>query len=224
MPLEPIDARRSCGPTIDDGSIDTVIVAITDLQGRLQGKRLDAEYFLDDVARARHRGLQLPARGRRRDEHRRRLPISSWERGYGDFVMVPDLAHAAPHAVAARHRDGAGRRHGSTARRWSSRRGRSCAASSTGWPSAAGPRMVGTELEFIALRRQLRAGLGQALRRADARPTSTTSTTRSSAPAGSSRCCARSGSACATPACRSSRPRASATSASTRSRSSTPTR
>ena len=33
---------------IDAGEIDTVVVAITDMQGRLQGKRLHAQYFLDD--------------------------------------------------------------------------------------------------------------------------------------------------------------------------------
>ncbi len=31
------------------GSIDTVILAIVDMQGRLQGKRCDAQYFLNDV-------------------------------------------------------------------------------------------------------------------------------------------------------------------------------
>ena len=35
--------------------------------------------------------------------------MSSWERGYGDFVMVPDLSHAAPGALAAGHRAAAGR-------------------------------------------------------------------------------------------------------------------
>src|SRR5688500_5066888 len=34
---------------IEDGAVDTVIVAFTDMQGRLQGKRLHAQYFLDVV-------------------------------------------------------------------------------------------------------------------------------------------------------------------------------
>ena len=37
-----------------DGSIDTIVVGFTDMQGRLLGKRLDAEYFLDSGA-AEHR-------------------------------------------------------------------------------------------------------------------------------------------------------------------------
>ena len=34
---------------VDRGDIDTVVVAITDMQGRLQGKRLHARFFLDEV-------------------------------------------------------------------------------------------------------------------------------------------------------------------------------
>ena len=58
---------------VDPAAVDTVVLAFTDMQGRLQGKRFAARFFLDEVARARHRGLQLPARRRRRHEHRRRL-------------------------------------------------------------------------------------------------------------------------------------------------------
>src|SRR5579875_2583422 len=35
---------------VSEGSIDTVVLAFTDMQGRLQGKRLAAEFFLDEVA------------------------------------------------------------------------------------------------------------------------------------------------------------------------------
>ena len=34
---------------VDSGRIDTVLVAFTDMQGRLQGKRLPARFFLDEV-------------------------------------------------------------------------------------------------------------------------------------------------------------------------------
>ncbi|MGI8590049.1 MAG: glutamine synthetase, partial [Nakamurella sp.] len=34
---------------IAGGEIDTVVVAFTDMQGRLQGKRLHAPYFVDEV-------------------------------------------------------------------------------------------------------------------------------------------------------------------------------
>ena len=58
---------------VEDGSIDTVLVAFTDMQGRLQGKRCAAQLLPRRGGAARRRGVQLPARRRRRDEHGRRL-------------------------------------------------------------------------------------------------------------------------------------------------------
>ncbi|MDE0312195.1 MAG: hypothetical protein OXI52_08010, partial [Caldilineaceae bacterium] len=46
-----VDDLRSA---VDDGSIDTVIVALPDPYGKLMGKRLDASFFLTDVARGTH--------------------------------------------------------------------------------------------------------------------------------------------------------------------------
>ncbi|MEP7180045.1 MAG: glutamine synthetase family protein, partial [Pseudonocardiales bacterium] len=72
--------------------IDTVIVAITDMQGRLQGKRIDATHFLVDVLEHGTEGcnylLAVDVDMNTVEGYR----ISSWERGYGDFVMAPDLA------------------------------------------------------------------------------------------------------------------------------------
>src|SRR4051812_30349840 len=77
---------------IADRSIDTVIVAITDMQGRLQGKRLGAQDFLDDGLRPGAEGcsylLAVDVDMNTVDGY----AISSWERGYADFVMAPDLA------------------------------------------------------------------------------------------------------------------------------------
>ena len=77
---------------VRDGEIDTVVLAITDMQGRLQGKRLDAEYFLHEVLQHGTEGcnylLAVDVDMNTVDGY----AISSWERGYGDFVMVPDLA------------------------------------------------------------------------------------------------------------------------------------
>jgi glutamine synthetase len=75
---------------IEAGDVDTVIVAVTDLQGRLQGKRLDATYFLEDVLAHGTDGCNylfaVDVEMNTVDGYQ----ISSWERGYGDFVMVPD--------------------------------------------------------------------------------------------------------------------------------------
>ena len=57
----------------DEGTVDTVLLVLVDMEGRLQGKRMTAPPLPRRGRRARRRGLQLPARGRRRHEHGRRL-------------------------------------------------------------------------------------------------------------------------------------------------------
>ena len=74
------------------GTVDTVVLAFTDMQGRLQGKRLSAEYFLADVVENHAEGcnylLAVDVEMNTVDGY----AMSSWERGYGDFVFVPDLS------------------------------------------------------------------------------------------------------------------------------------
>ncbi len=75
---------------ITDGEIDTVVMAFTDMQGRLQGKRLHAAYFLDVALSAGTEGcnylLAVDVEMNTVDGY----AISSWERGYGDMEFVPD--------------------------------------------------------------------------------------------------------------------------------------
>lgn len=75
-----------------DGQIDTVVVAFTDMQGRLQGKRCTARWFLEEVvphaAEACNYLLAVDVDMTPVDGY----AMSSWERGYGDFVVQPDLA------------------------------------------------------------------------------------------------------------------------------------
>jgi len=77
---------------VANGEIDTVILALTDMQGRLQGKRLSAEFFLAEVAHDYSEGcnylLAVDVDMNTVDGYQ----MSSWERGYGDFVMRPDMA------------------------------------------------------------------------------------------------------------------------------------
>jgi glutamine synthetase len=77
---------------VGEGTIDTVVLAFTDMQGRLQGKRLSAEFFLDEVIRHHAEGcnylLAVDVEMNTVDGY----AMSSWERGYGDFVLVPALA------------------------------------------------------------------------------------------------------------------------------------
>ncbi len=81
---------------VELGEIDTVILAMVDMQGRLQGKRLHAKYFLDEVLRHGSEACNYllavdvemtPVSG---------YAVSGWERGYGDFVLKPDLRTLRP--------------------------------------------------------------------------------------------------------------------------------
>ena len=77
---------------VGKGDVETVVAGFTDHYGRLMGKRFDAEMFVEDIAR--HGGhacdylltvdMEMdPVPGYR---------FASWELGYGDFHLVPDLA------------------------------------------------------------------------------------------------------------------------------------
>ncbi|MGC4895756.1 glutamine synthetase family protein [Micromonospora sp. DT31] len=76
---------------VNEGEIDTVVLALTDMQGRLQGKRFHAPYFLDQVVDNGSEGcnylLAVDVDMNTVDGY----AMSSWERGYGDFAMRPDL-------------------------------------------------------------------------------------------------------------------------------------
>jgi glutamine synthetase len=71
--------------------VDTVLLAMTDMQGRLQGKRLTATHFLNEVAEHGAEGcnylLAVDVDMRTVDGY----AMSSWERGYGDMLLVPDF-------------------------------------------------------------------------------------------------------------------------------------
>jgi glutamine synthetase len=76
---------------VDSGEVDTVLVAMTDMQGRLQGKRCSAEYFTHEVlahaTEACDYLLAVDVDMNTVDGY----AMSSWDSGYGDFVLRPDL-------------------------------------------------------------------------------------------------------------------------------------
>jgi glutamine synthetase len=78
------------------GSVDTVLLAMTDMQGRLQGKRLTATHFLEEVvehgAESCNYLLAVDVDMRTVDGY----AMSSWEGGYGDMVLKPDLGTLRP--------------------------------------------------------------------------------------------------------------------------------
>src|SRR5918998_2391610 len=76
---------------VDAGRIDTVLIAMTDMQGRLQGKRLTASHFLDEVVEHDAEGCNYLLAVDVEMNTVEGYEMSSWERGYGDFVFKPDM-------------------------------------------------------------------------------------------------------------------------------------
>lgn len=74
------------------GEVDTVLVAITDMQGRLQGKRCGARYFLEQVVGHGTEGCNYLMAVDVEMNTVGGFEMSSWERGYGDLLMHPDLS------------------------------------------------------------------------------------------------------------------------------------
>jgi glutamine synthetase len=77
---------------VESGAIDTVLLVMTDMQGRLMGKRLHAPFFMKEIASHGAEGCYYlltvdvdmnPVQG---------FEMASWETGYGDFVFKPDMA------------------------------------------------------------------------------------------------------------------------------------
>lgn len=77
---------------VSEGVIDTVVVAMTDMQGRLQGKRCAARYFLDEVVDHATEACNYLLAVDVDMTTVAGYEMSSWERGYGDFVLRPDLS------------------------------------------------------------------------------------------------------------------------------------
>ncbi|HEX9482020.1 MAG TPA: glutamine synthetase family protein [Solirubrobacteraceae bacterium] len=81
---------------VELGTVDTVLLALTDMQGRLQGKRLTATHFLAEVVENGAEGcnyllavdVDMATVGG--------YAMSSWERGYGDMMLLPDLDTLRP--------------------------------------------------------------------------------------------------------------------------------
>ena len=76
---------------VEAGRIDTVLLAMTDMQGRLQGKRLTAEHFLEEVAEENAEGCTYILAVDVDMETVEGYELTSWSSGYGDFVFRPDL-------------------------------------------------------------------------------------------------------------------------------------
>jgi len=76
---------------VDQGEIDTVVAMFTDMYGRQMGKRLDAGFFLESTAKDGTHACDYLLTVDINMEPVQGYQLSSWERGYGDFHVVPDL-------------------------------------------------------------------------------------------------------------------------------------
>lgn len=80
---------------VENGEVDTVLVCFVDMQGRLMGKRLHARHFVDSGWKETHccnyllaTDLEMSTPGG--------YASTSWQTGYGDYTMQPDLATLRP--------------------------------------------------------------------------------------------------------------------------------
>ena len=82
---------RELESLVKKGEIDTIVLAFTDMQGRLIGKRVSANFFVDEIAahgaECCNYLLAVDVEMNTVGGYR----ISSWERGYGDMAMIPDF-------------------------------------------------------------------------------------------------------------------------------------
>ncbi len=92
----PVKPKKELKKEVAEGSVDTVLLAIADMEGRLQGKRLTASHFLSDVLEHGAEGCNYLLAVDVDMETVDGYEMSSWSRGYGDFQMKPDLSTLRP--------------------------------------------------------------------------------------------------------------------------------
>ena len=76
---------------VDSGEIDTVVTAFTDLYGRLMGKRMDAEFFLEHIVQFGMNACNYLFTVDMEMEPTPGFSYANWEAGYGDFHCIPDM-------------------------------------------------------------------------------------------------------------------------------------
>jgi len=77
---------------VEAGTIDTVVAAFTDMQGRLMGKREEAHFFVSESAEHGLEGCNYLLALDMEMDPQPGYEMASWDRGYGDFHLLPDMA------------------------------------------------------------------------------------------------------------------------------------
>ncbi|MBI3803336.1 MAG: glutamine synthetase [Nitrospirae bacterium] len=76
---------------VSAGEIDTLLLVFTDHYGRFMGKRLDADFFLEDAAKKGTHACDYLLTVDMEMEPVPGYRLANWEKGYGDFHLVPDF-------------------------------------------------------------------------------------------------------------------------------------
>ena len=84
--------REELAAEVEAGTIDTIVCAFTDMQGRLMGKREEAHYFLGETVDHGLDGCNYLLALDMEMDPQPGYAMASWDRGYGDFHLRPDLA------------------------------------------------------------------------------------------------------------------------------------
>ena len=91
MSVKGMLTMEALAANVESGDIDTVLVVFTDLYGRFMGKRFDAEFFLESAASDGTHACDYLLTVDMEMEPVPGYSFANWERGYGDFHLVPDL-------------------------------------------------------------------------------------------------------------------------------------
>jgi glutamine synthetase len=84
-----LDELKGAG---EEGEIDTVVTAFTDMQGRLFGKRIQIDYFLEEVTGHGIEGCDYLLALDMEMEPVPGYELANWQKGYGDFAIRPDIS------------------------------------------------------------------------------------------------------------------------------------
>ncbi len=76
---------------VSAGKIDTVLLVFPDHYGRLMGKRLDADFFLEEVSKGGAHACDYLLTVDMEMEPVPGYRLANWEKGYGDFHLIPDF-------------------------------------------------------------------------------------------------------------------------------------
>ncbi len=90
--IKPALTLAELSKRVAEGATDTVVVAMTDMQGRLVGKRVDGEFFLEEVARHGVEGCKYLLALDMENNPVEGYDLVNWQMGYGDFALSPDLS------------------------------------------------------------------------------------------------------------------------------------